>query len=116
MTWVCVPSGLAVGLLLAGAALACPLDTIEDRLTQADEHLFWVEFWTEMDDGEAQRELGYAADDLRRAAALLRTDPCRDDAKAQDWQRIVRQRLAACTRQLDTMETIATGQMSRRDH
>ena len=84
--------------IVAQAASACPADAIDSRLAAADEHLFWTEFWADLDAGEADRELGYAIDDLRRAEALTVVESCNDDTVSRMTSRIVRQRLAACLR------------------
>src|SRR4051794_25140646 len=99
MGHVCVTSAALTGAFLVSAALACPLDAIEAQLSRADEHLFWTEFWTEMDESEANRERAYAIDDLRRASALTSAETCGDDAVSRQTSRIVNGRLAACLRQ-----------------
>jgi hypothetical protein len=104
MARFCVTSAAILGVLLAGTARACPLDAIEAQLSHADEHLFWMEFWTETDDGEAKRELAYAIDDLRRAEALTWAETCGDDAVSRATSRIVHARLTACVRQRETSQ------------
>lgn len=99
MTRMGVTSATLAGAFLASAALACPLDAIEAHLARADEHLFWTDFWTDTDDGEAGRELEYAIDDLRHANALGSVDTCGDSLISQRTIQIARRRLAVCLHQ-----------------
>ena len=54
----------AVVLLSAATSFACDTQDFQERLAAVDEHLFWFEFWQELDEREADSELGYAIHDL----------------------------------------------------
>lgn len=89
------PSAKVLAFALAALG-ACPLREMEDRLARADEHLFWTEFWTELDEGEAGRELAYAIDELQRAQALTAREGCGQDALTRTTVRLIHERLSAC--------------------
>lgn len=90
---------LSAVLLLAGptGASACPLDEMRHKLERADEHVFWFDFWLDLDAREAQAELGYARADYAAVAERLQERDCRDTPAAVPLTKIAQKSLATCT-------------------
>ena len=92
---LCSAAALAA---IVSASQACPLQALSQRLERADEHVFWYDFWLDLDPREAAAELGYARADYTALLADLDDADCRYSPAAATMWRNARRSLATCLR------------------
>lgn len=107
MRWTAMQLGAAAVCLLAslGPGRACELTAIEQRLSAADDHLFWSEFWNDTDQQEAAAELGYCAHELRQAIRLAQDPDCDKSRRSALLGQIASRRLTSVRMALSRMTT-----------
>ncbi|GGH21792.1 hypothetical protein GCM10007036_26330 [Alsobacter metallidurans] len=88
-----------------GPSRACELSAIELRLSAADDHLFWSEFWNDTDPQEAAAELGYCAHELRQAIRLAQDPDCDKSRRSALLGQIASRRLTSVRLAVSRMTT-----------
>jgi hypothetical protein len=91
-------SAILLSALWAASASACPMPGLTQKLASADEHVFWSDFWQELDPAEASRELGHARSAFADLSTRLRDDDCLSHPEAKMLSRVVQHALETCSR------------------